>query len=170
MGNDTALSIPIAIDAGLGELSRAGLLITKEFGPRVRISKVFTDLPLVTDRPIEFGVWDFCMKCKKCAQNCPGQALEYGEPGDKVHNISNNSGLFRWPINAEKCFRFWAAIGTSCVNCIRVCPFNKPTGWLHSGVRWGVTHASWLDSLFVRMDDLLGYGKQVSAEHFWDSY
>ncbi|MFQ6089807.1 MAG: reductive dehalogenase domain-containing protein, partial [Candidatus Methanofastidiosia archaeon] len=45
-GNDLSLSIPFAIDAGLGQLGRNGLLITKEYGPNVRISKVFTDLPL----------------------------------------------------------------------------------------------------------------------------
>lgn len=168
-GNDTSLSIPIAIDAGLGELSRAGIMITPEFGPRVRISKVFTDLPLVADEPIEFGVWDFCRKCAKCAEHCPGQAIDYGEPSDKVHNICNNTGLYRWPINAEKCFRFWTAVGTSCTNCIRVCPFNKAPGWQHSAVRWGVEHTPWLDPLFIKMDDLMGYGKQVSAEKFWSS-
>ena len=169
MGNDTSLSIPIAIDAGLGELSRAGIMITREFGPRVRISKVFTDLPLVPDKPVEFGVWDFCMKCGKCAENCPGQAIEHGEPGEDVHNISNNRGLYRWPVNAEKCFRFWTAVGTSCASCIRVCPFNKEPGWFHDAVRWGVEHTPWLDSFFVKMDDLLGYGKQIKPEDFWNS-
>jgi len=169
MGNDTALSIPIAIDAGLGELSRAGILITREFGPRVRISKVFTDLPLVADKPIEFGVWEFCMKCGKCAEHCPGQAIDYGEPSDRVNNISNNSGLYRWPINAEKCFRYWTAAGTSCANCIRVCPFNKEPGWLHEAVRWGVKHTPWLDSWFVKVDDSLGYGRQINAGEFWQA-
>lgn len=50
-GNDTALSIPLAIDAGLGALGRLGLLITSEYGPRVRICKIFTDLPLESDKP-----------------------------------------------------------------------------------------------------------------------
>ncbi|MHA1328609.1 MAG: reductive dehalogenase domain-containing protein [Promethearchaeota archaeon] len=50
-GNDTALSIPLAIDAGLGALGRNGLLITPKYGPRVRICKVFTDLPLIPDEP-----------------------------------------------------------------------------------------------------------------------
>jgi len=167
-GNDTAGSIPIAIDAGLGELSRSGLLITPEFGPRVRVSKVFTDLPLVPDDPIEFGVWDFCNKCQKCAEHCPSQAIMYGEPTTEINNISNREGLFRWPINAEKCLAFWAANGASCANCIRVCPFNKPSGWLHSTVRWGVKNTRWVDALFVKVDDLLGYGKQASAEHFWE--
>jgi epoxyqueuosine reductase len=169
-GNDTSCSIPIAIDAGLGELSRSGLLITPEFGPRVRVSKVFTDLPLVPDKPIEFGVWDFCRKCRKCATYCPAQAIIYGEPTEEIHNISNREGLLRWPINAEKCFAFWAAQGGSCANCVRVCPFNKPPGWLHNRVRWGLKHTRWLDSLFVRADDLLGYGKQLKGSEYWDSH
>lgn len=168
-GNDTACSIPIAIDAGLGELSRMGLLITPEFGPRVRLCKVLTDLPLVPDKPIEFGVWDFCLKCEKCAEHCPSQAIIFGEPTQEIHNISNREGLLRWPINAENCFKFWAANSNDCINCIRSCPFNKPPGWLHSAVRWGVRNTRWLDPLFVRIDNLLGYGKRGKAESFWNS-
>jgi reductive dehalogenase len=166
--NDTSCSVPIAIDAGLGELSRAGFLITPKFGPRVRISKVFTDLPLVPDKPIEFGVWDFCRICGKCAENCPGHAIMHGEPTTEVHNISNREGLIRWPVNGEKCLAFWAAQGGSCGNCIRVCPFNKPHNWFHNGVRWGVNHLRRLDKLFLWGDDLLGYGKQLKAEEYWD--
>ena len=44
--NDSALAIPLAIKAGLGEYGRHGLLITREYGPRVRLGKVFTDMPL----------------------------------------------------------------------------------------------------------------------------
>ena len=169
MGNDTALSIPIAVDAGLGELSRIGILITSEYGPRVRLSKIFTNLPLVPDSPIEFGVWDFCMKCEKCAHFCPGQAIMHGAPTDEINNISNREGLLRWPIDAEKCFGLWARSEGICSNCIRVCPFNKPPGWVHEAVRWGVKNTQWLDSLFVKADDLLGYGKQAKVEHFWTS-
>ena len=42
--------------AGLGEYGRLGLLITPEFGPRVRIGKIFTDLPLSHDEPRSFVV------------------------------------------------------------------------------------------------------------------
>ena len=168
-GNDTACSIPIAIDAGLGELARNGLLITPEFGPRIRLAKVFTDLPLVPDRPIEFGVWDFCRQCEKCAEKCPSQSIMYGEPTEKPNNISNRKGVRRWPINAEKCLAFWAANGTDCSNCIRTCPFNKPAGLLHDSVRWGIRHFRWLDHFFLLMDDLFGYGKQKKADIFWSS-
>jgi len=166
-GNDTALSIPIAIDAGLGELGRNGLLITPEFGPRVRICKVLTNLPLVPDEPIEFGVTEFCNKCGRCAESCPGQAILYGDMIDKPRNISNAVGQLKWPIDAEKCFKGQFAGDTTCMNCERVCPFNKTSGWLHSTVRWGVKNTPWLDPLFVRMDKLLGYGKQKRAEDFW---
>ena len=37
--NDTGLAIPYAIKAGLGEYGRNQLLISPEFGPRLRISK-----------------------------------------------------------------------------------------------------------------------------------
>jgi reductive dehalogenase len=166
-GNDTSCSVPLAIDAGLGELSRAGILITPEYGPRVRISKIFTDLPLLPDKPIEFGVWDFCRICGKCATNCPGQAIMHGEPTKDTNNISNREGLLRWPVNAERCLKFWANQGAACGNCIRVCPFNKPDTALHKAVRWGVNHARWLNSFYLRADDLFGYGKQIKPEEFW---
>lgn len=79
-GNDTALSIPMAVEAGLGALGRHGMLITEKFGPRVRLGKVFTDLPLVPDEPIEFGAARFCWTCRRCAENCPAQAIPFGKP------------------------------------------------------------------------------------------
>jgi epoxyqueuosine reductase len=166
-GNDTACSIPIAIDAGLGELARNGLLITPTYGPRVRLAKVFTDLPLIPDKPIEFGVWDFCMTCEKCAQKCPSQSIMHGQPTEKPNNISNREGLLRWPINAETCLAFWAANGTDCSNCIRTCPFNKPAGRLHDSVRWGIKNLPFLNSLFLWGDELLGYGSKGSPDSFW---
>jgi len=166
-GNDTAIDIPLAIDAGLGDLGRNGLLVTPQYGPRVRISKVLTDLPLVPDEPIEFGVTQYCEKCKKCAKYCPSQAILWGERTTEPNNISNASGELKWPIDAEKCFAFWARNEGSCMNCIRVCPFNKPAGWLHDGVRWLVKHTPWLDSLLLKMDDLFGYGKQAKAGKYW---
>jgi hypothetical protein len=49
--NDTALVIPYAVQAGLGEYARNQLVITPEVGPRLRFSKIFTDLPLAHDGP-----------------------------------------------------------------------------------------------------------------------
>ncbi len=169
-GNDTALCIPMGVDAGLGQLGRNGILVTEKLGPRLRLCKVFTDLPLVPDKPIDFGVTEFCNSCKRCAENCPGQAISFDEPTDQPRNISNNSGLLKWPIDAEKCLRYWVQNDSfACSNCIRVCPFNKPPGWLHDSARSLVRNAPWLDPLLVRLDKLFGYGNRMKAEDFWAS-
>jgi reductive dehalogenase len=168
-GNDTACSIPIAIDVGLGEIARNGLLVTPEFGPRVRLAKVLTDLPLIPDRPIAFGVWDFCMICEKCARKCPSKSIMFGDPSENIHNISNRQGVRAWHINAETCLTFWAENATDCSNCIRSCPFNKPPGWLHDMVRWGIKSTPWLNRLFLWGDDLFRYGRKTSIDRFWTS-
>jgi epoxyqueuosine reductase len=166
-GNDTALSIPIAIDAGLGELGRNGLLITKKYGPRVRLCKVITDLPLVPDHPIEFGVSDFCKVCKKCAEKCPGQAIQYCDQTTEALNVSNNAGVLKWPVDAEKCLGYWSR-SSSCTNCIRVCSFNKIEGWLHDKVRSSIKHTPWMNRIFVSLDSMFGYDRQLSATEFWE--
>jgi ferredoxin len=125
-GNDTGLSIPIAIDAGLGQLGRNGLLITPEYGPRVRLMKVFTNLPLIPDKPINFGLTQFCKDCMICAEACEVEAISKNiEPSWKPSCVSNNPGALKWYIDAEKCYEYWCDNGTDCSTCITVCPFNN---------------------------------------------
>ena len=83
--NDSAVAIPLAIKAGLGEYGRHGLLITREYGPRVRLGKVFTDMPLAHDRPVRFGVKETCDICRACTNGCPAKAIDDGEPSTVVH-------------------------------------------------------------------------------------
>jgi len=132
-GNDTALSIPLAVQAGLGEVGRNGMLITPQYGPRVRLLKIFTDLPLQADKPITFGVNKFCMKCRKCAQTCPAEAIPFDlKPTMEGTSLSNCSGILKWYTNPEKCIRFWAQNGGDCSNCIACCPYNKWSSWHHN--------------------------------------
>jgi len=128
-GNDTAQSIPLAIDAGLGELGRLGLLITPEFGPQQRICKVFTDLPLQPDQPIDFGIQKLCEGCNMCAHACPARAIKFGERTIEPTSISNRTGILRWPVDVAKCYLFWQENGTSCSNCIAVCPMGLVGEW-----------------------------------------
>ena len=166
-GNDTALSVPMAIDAGLGELGRHGILIAPKFGPRVRISKVLTNLPLVADRPIEIGVREMCEVCRRCAKSCPGQAISFDKPTTEGPTISNNHGIYKWYINPEKCFQFWVKNKGDCANCIRVCVFNKPDTWFHRFVRWHVKNLPQFDNFYLWMDELCGYGKKIKMEEVW---
>jgi len=167
--NDTGLNIPIAVDAGLGQLGRLGVLITPLFGPRQRLCKVITDLPIKPDHAIDFGVTKFCSVCHQCAIACPAQAISYDEPTAEGPTMSNNPGVIKWHLNPEKCDYYGAYTGTNCGICIRVCPFNKSRAWIHSMSRWLIQHAPMANPLMVRMDKLLGYGKQSEPGLFWNT-
>ena len=124
-GNDGSLSIPLAIDAGLGQLGRHGLLITPEYGPRVRLCKVFTDLPLETDSPVDFGVTDFCRGCTLCAEACEADAIPRDrEPSWEPACRSSSPGALKWYVDGEKCYEYWCDNGIDCSTCVSVCPFN----------------------------------------------
>lgn len=165
--NDTGLNIPLAVQAGLGEYGRHGLLITKDFGPRVRIGKIFTDMPLEADRPVRFGVTEFCDVCQACAAACPPKAIPFDAPKTDAPNISSFGTIRKWTIDAEKCFRFWTSQNTECSICIRVCPYNRRfTGWRDRAWRWlaGTSFrrlALWLD----RFRD----GGRRKAKKWWAS-
>jgi reductive dehalogenase len=173
-GNDVGLSVPLAIDAGLGQYGRHGLLITKPFGPRVRIAKVLTDMPLIPDQPdFDFcnAVTRFCEICEKCATTCPSQSIPYGkERSWEGQTISNNPGIKKWYVNVETCYGFWLENGSECSNCIRSCPYNKRDGLLYRSFMWFVQHTPWLNRLIIKFDDLFGYGKQKSGEKFWKKF
>ena len=140
-------------DAGLGEIGRMGLLMTPELGPRVRLAVVTTDLPLVPDgRKWDGTVIDFCRRCKKCADVCPGRAISF----DDRKEID---GLLRWQINSEACFTFWCKIGTDCGRCMSVCPYSHPNNAMHNLVRFTVKRSALLRVAALKMDDLF-YGRK----------
>ncbi|NNE51058.1 MAG: reductive dehalogenase [Sulfitobacter sp.] len=129
--NDTGLVIPYALKAGLGEYARNQMVITPQFGPRLRFSKVFTNLPLAADAPNPLGVRAFCDICTKCADACPVKALPYGPPEVGGDNASAIRGVRKWTSDAEKCFGFWAKMASDCAICMRVCPFNRDFSKAH---------------------------------------
>lgn len=175
-GNDTASSIPLAIQAGLGEASRMGPIINPLFGPRIRLAKVFTEMELAPDRPITFGVKDFCMRCKKCANACPSQAISFDdEPSFTVHSCVSNPGIKKWYLKAANCVQWWGEIGTDCGHCISVCPYNKRDLWHHRLAKLG-THFPVTRDFARSLDDVFGYGPfygspehQRFIEEYWRS-
>jgi len=167
-GNDTAMSIPYAVQAGIGELGRNGILITRDHGPRVRLCKIFTDMPLALDEPIEFGVMEFCDICGECAKQCPAQAMALGPRTNEGNNICNSHGPLKWYVDGEACHMYWTKSRCDCGICIRVCPFNKTRGLLHDTVRWTVDNVPQLNKLMLKADKLCGYAKQKEYTDYWD--
>ena len=124
MSNYQVLAVPIAIDAGMGELGRHGLMITKELGSALKLATITTDLPLAYDSPRDVGVEEFCKDCKICAEACPSGAISQGAP-------KALRGVERWSINPEACFSVWNDTGTDCGVCVASCPWTNPRTPFH---------------------------------------
>ncbi|MGF1757191.1 reductive dehalogenase [Photobacterium sagamiensis] len=185
-GNDMGSSVAYAIAAGLGEGARNGTLIAPTLGPRVRISKVYTDLELddaAYDKPRNFGIMEFCEHCKRCAESCPSQAISMDDkpsmgptyPGseDPEYAWQGQPGMRKFYSDSKKCFKFWAENGGDCGACIASCPWNKPDFWHHrlidgsNAVTSGVVH-----TMMKQADILFGYGNVNDEEaviKFWRS-
>ena len=148
---DTLL-VPLAVDAGLGEVGRLGYLMTKDYGPRVRLSAVTTDLALLTDSPVDIGVEHFCKICKKCANCCPSNSIPRDDPAEV-------NGTLRWKLNAETCFDYWGKVGTDCNVCMRVCPWSHANTFPHKIIRALITRNHLSRILFNLMDDIF-YGRK----------
>lgn len=165
------LHIPLVLWAGLGELSRIGELVLNPFvGPRFKSVVLTTDLPLVPDRPIDFGLQYFCSHCQKCARECPCDAIPFG---DKVMF----NGYEIWKPDVERCtrYRLTNKRGLACGRCMKTCPLNKVVtldGPLYTQVAsWLGVNAMWLKPLLVpiatRLDDWLRHGVRNPHKKWW---
>ena len=61
-----------AIASGLGWIGKNGLFIHKDFGPRVRLGTVLTDMEFQTDHQT---MESQCGSCNRCVDACPAKAL-----------------------------------------------------------------------------------------------
>ena len=112
------LHVPFAVAAGLGELGMIGLLVTKRFGPRLRLGTVTTDLPLEVNKPVNYGIADFCEECGKCARYCPGNAIS------REKRIVR--GVNKYVTDAQKCNSVHEKNKPKiCLLCVKVCPYSN---------------------------------------------
>ena len=108
-----------AVLSGLGFIGKSGLLITKEYGSKVRFATVLTDMPLTPLREI---IKCGCGSCEICKNCCPAGAIT---------GINYEAGMPRDAIfSAEKCSEYMKTFkdvgrGAVCGICIKNCPFNK---------------------------------------------
>lgn len=83
---------------GLGEIGYSKMLLTPEFGPRVRVGIIITELELEPDPIIEPGT--LCNRCMACVRECPGNCI----PADRT--IKDNVGGYEleWAdVDMHKC-------------------------------------------------------------------
>jgi len=100
-----------AYHAGIGNFGMNHLLITKEFGPKIRMTAILTDAPLEADDRGDLPfVNEACKDCMKCIEVCPPKAI-------------TAEGV----IQREKCadYMFNALGGLRCGMCIKVCPLEN---------------------------------------------
>ncbi|GLO63518.1 hypothetical protein MACH09_40260 [Vibrio sp. MACH09] len=134
-GSDYEIIVPpLAIQAGMGEAARNGILLTPELGPNIRPAAVITDLDLEPDKPIDIKVSHFCEACKICADACPSGAISKAEKPDAVVR-----GFKKYEFNQDRCWKMWrqgpSEIAMGCRVCIAVCPYTRKNNWIHAIVK-----------------------------------
>ncbi len=96
-----------ALAVGLGYIGRNCLLLTHDFGPRVRLSCCLTEARF---KPLEKKtITNICTDCNICIKGCPAGALQM--PEDEAP----------FSINRFACASFRYAAG-GCAECMRLCP------------------------------------------------
>lgn len=149
VSNYQVLLVPIAIDAGLGEQGRNGLLINEKYGNAIKMAAVTTDMPLAHDNPVGIGVNDFCLECRICGEYCPAGAIPLKQGKREVR------GVRKWKINDTACYRYFRTVGTDCGICMSVCPWSRPRHFPHSTVLQAAERSAFIRKLAVRADTLL---------------
>ena len=153
---------PLLLAAGIGEVSRVGIILNPFLGLGFKAAAVLTDMPIVPDKPIDFGLQSFCQNCKICAENCPSRAIS---AGDKVMY----NGYETWKLDTRRCasFNFTNINGTMCNRCVKSCPWSNPTTWPHNLIRTMVIHSHIAQKIAIRAAYLLNAGKDRLDQKWW---
>ncbi|PHZ85737.1 reductive dehalogenase [Paremcibacter congregatus] len=157
------LQPPLLLLAGLGEVSRIGEVILNPYlGPRLKSGVITTDMPLAHDKPINFGLQNFCNNCNKCARECPSGAITAGP------KLMFN-GYEIWKSDSQKCttYRVSQTAGAMCGRCMKTCPWNLEGLFAEAPFRWLATKAPWAARFLAHLDDRLGHGRRNPHKKWW---
>jgi len=157
------LQPPLLLLSGLGEVSRIGEVILHPLlGPRLKSGVVTTDMPLAHDKPIDFGLQNFCENCNKCARECPSGAITAGP------KLMFN-GYEIWKSDSQKCttYRITSRGGAMCGRCMKTCPWNLEGLFAETPFRWAASHIPAAAPALARLDDRLGHGGLNEVKKWW---
>lgn len=107
---------PHAINAGIGNYSTHGLVLTKKWGTRLRFFGISIDLDIPIDKPKDYNFEAFCKKCRMCYKSCPGNAI----PKDAY----DYRGANKRRVSIKRCGDSMSE-NKFCGVCLKVCPFNN---------------------------------------------
>jgi len=121
MRNYLTLMPQLVLMAGLGEVSRTGIIVNPFLGLNYKTAAVLTNLPMEIDKPIDFGLQEYCRNCTICADQCPTKAIPYGDKAEY-------NGYYTWKLDEKKCatFSILNKYGNICGRCTKICPWNRP--------------------------------------------
>ncbi len=157
------LQPPLLLLSGLGEVSRIGEVILNPFlGPRLKSGVVTTTMPLVYDKPIDFGLQSFCGSCNKCARECPSGAITAGP------KLMFN-GYEIWKSDSQKCatYRITTQGGAMCGRCMKTCPWNLEGLFAERPFRWAAMKLPAAAPLLAKLDDAAGRGSLNPMKKWW---
>ena len=157
------LQPPLLLLSGLGEVSRIGEVILNPYlGPRLKSGVVTTTMPLAHDKPIDFGLQNFCENCNKCARECPSGAITAGP------KLMFN-GYEIWKSDSQKCatYRITTEGGAMCGRCMKTCPWNLEGLFAEAPFRWAASNIPSLAKPLAKLDDALGNGGLNETKKWW---
>jgi len=161
--DDEVLQPPLLLLAGLGEVSRIGEVILNPYlGPRLKSGVITTSMPLSFDKPIDFGLQNFCDTCNKCARECPSGAITAGP------KLMFN-GYEIWKSDSQKCtsYRLTTAGGAMCGRCMKTCPWNLEGLFAEAPFRWAAMTFPRAARGLAKLDDMLGNGDVNEVKRWW---
>lgn len=157
------LQPPLLLLSGLGEVSRIGEVILNPFlGPRLKSGVVTTDMPMTHDKPIDFGLQNFCGSCNKCARECPSGAITAGP------KLMFN-GYEIWKSDSQKCatYRIGTLGGAMCGRCMKTCPWNLEGLFAEKPFRWAAMNMPKTAPALAKLDDMVGNGGLNPVKKWW---
>ena len=99
--------VHVALEAGMGTIGHHGILITPEFGPRIRLGVLLTEAPM--EPTVRKEEKDDCIHCYGCVDVCPVEAIKHPDETGKLYDV-----------DLMRC-KFYRNNADNCGLCMKVC-------------------------------------------------